>query len=132
MRHPHPHLHLHSHTEDDATPDEGRSEDGQIYIDRSKLDFNPDDGLYTGTTVTGTTEIPGPHPSDEHAPGPEHDTKPKRSRADPLSPRSGSINTTVQATPEGANHRSPSPGAVEGTYEIGSTVQLAVHEIAVN
>ena len=25
------------------------------------MDFDPDDGLYTGTVVDGTSEIPGPH-----------------------------------------------------------------------
>jgi hypothetical protein len=34
------------------------------YLDRSKLDFDPDDGLYTGTAVEGTSEIPGPHEKD--------------------------------------------------------------------
>lgn len=38
--------------------------DGQDYLDRSKLDFDPDDGLYTGTAVEGTSEIPGPHERD--------------------------------------------------------------------
>jgi hypothetical protein len=36
-------------------------DDGQLYIDRSKIDFDPADGLYSGTAVDGTTEIPGPH-----------------------------------------------------------------------
>ena len=31
------------------------------YLDRDKLDFDPDDGLYSGTAVDGTSEIPGPH-----------------------------------------------------------------------
>jgi hypothetical protein len=31
------------------------------YLDRDKLDFDPDDGLYSGTSVDGTSEIPGPH-----------------------------------------------------------------------
>jgi hypothetical protein len=38
--------------------------DGPEYLDRSKLDFDPDDGLYTGTAVEGTSEIPGPHEKD--------------------------------------------------------------------
>ncbi len=32
-----------------------------VYNDRSKLDFDPDDGLFTGTAVDGGTDIPGPH-----------------------------------------------------------------------
>ena len=31
------------------------------YLDRDKLDFDPDDGLYSGTAVDGTSDIPGPH-----------------------------------------------------------------------
>ena len=31
------------------------------YLDRDKLEFDPDDGLYSGTAVDGTSEIPGPH-----------------------------------------------------------------------
>jgi hypothetical protein len=40
---------------------EVREGDGQEYLDRDKLDFDPDDGLYSGTAVDGTSEIPGPH-----------------------------------------------------------------------
>jgi hypothetical protein len=32
--------------------------DGPEFLDRSKLDFDPDDGLYTGTAVHGLTAIP--------------------------------------------------------------------------
>ena len=38
-----------------------REDDGQDYIDRSALDFDPDDGLLSGTAVDGTSNIPGPH-----------------------------------------------------------------------
>jgi hypothetical protein len=44
-------------------PDEV-DKDGQDYLDRSKLDFDPADGLYTGTAVEGTSDIPGPHEKD--------------------------------------------------------------------
>lgn len=40
---------------------EVRKDDGQEYLDRDKLDFDPDDGLYSGTAVDGTSDIPGPH-----------------------------------------------------------------------
>lgn len=46
---------------DQSTKGDG---DGPEYLDRSKLDFDPDDGLYAGTAVEGTTEIPGPHEKD--------------------------------------------------------------------
>ena len=39
--------------------DEERDEDGQIYVDRDKIDFDPDDGLLSGTAIDGTSEIPG-------------------------------------------------------------------------
>jgi hypothetical protein len=42
--------------------DEG---DEQDYIDRSSIDFDPDDGLYSGTAVDGTSRIPGPHEKGE-------------------------------------------------------------------
>jgi hypothetical protein len=38
-----------------------RDDESQDFVDQSKIDFDPDDGLYTGTAVTGGTEIPGPH-----------------------------------------------------------------------
>lgn len=34
---------------------------GHDYVDRSLIDFDPADGLFSGTAVDGTTEIPGPH-----------------------------------------------------------------------
>jgi hypothetical protein len=39
--------------------DAERDEDGQIYVDRDKIDFDPDDGLLSGTAIDGTSEIPG-------------------------------------------------------------------------
>jgi hypothetical protein len=39
----------------------GNPEDGQHYNDRSKLDWDPADGVYSGTAVDGTSEIAGPH-----------------------------------------------------------------------
>jgi hypothetical protein len=39
----------------------GDPADGQHYNDRAKLDFDPADGLYSGTAVEGTSEIAGPH-----------------------------------------------------------------------
>lgn len=38
-----------------------RSDDDQDFVDQSKIDFDPDDGLYSGTAVDGSSEIPGPH-----------------------------------------------------------------------
>lgn len=61
---------------DDGASEEGKSEDGksedgksdfkygedesQDFVDRSKIDFDPEDGLYTGTAITGDSDIPGP------------------------------------------------------------------------
>jgi hypothetical protein len=42
-------------------PEEEISEDGQVYVDRDKIDFDPEEGLYSGTAVHGGTDIPGPH-----------------------------------------------------------------------
>jgi hypothetical protein len=42
-----------------------RSDDDQSFVDTSKIDFDPDDGLYSGTAVDGTSEIPGPHQDGE-------------------------------------------------------------------
>ena len=44
-----------------------REDDGQEYLDRSQLDFDPDDGLYSGTAVDGTSDIPGPHQADGYS-----------------------------------------------------------------
>jgi hypothetical protein len=41
--------------------DEERAEDGQVYVERDNLDFDPEEGLYSGTAVHGGTDIPGPH-----------------------------------------------------------------------
>lgn len=47
---------------DDPLRDEdGRDEDGQMRVDRDAIDFDPDEGLYSGTAVDGTSRIPGPH-----------------------------------------------------------------------
>jgi hypothetical protein len=42
-----------------------RSDESQSFVDTSKIDFDPDAGLYTGTAVDGSTEIAGPHLSSE-------------------------------------------------------------------
>jgi hypothetical protein len=42
-----------------------RSADDQSFVDTSKIDFDPDDGLYSGTAVDGSSEIPGPHQDKE-------------------------------------------------------------------
>lgn len=39
--------------------DEAREDDGQIYVERDKIDFDPDDGLLSGTAIDGTSDIPG-------------------------------------------------------------------------
>jgi hypothetical protein len=44
----------------------GDPEDGQHYNDRAKLDFDPADGLYSGTAVEGTSEIAGPHENQDN------------------------------------------------------------------
>jgi hypothetical protein len=38
-----------------------RSDEDQSFVDQSTIDFDPDDGLYSGTAVDGSSEIPGPH-----------------------------------------------------------------------
>lgn len=35
--------------------------DEQDMIDRATIDFDPDDGLLSGTAIKGGTDIPGPH-----------------------------------------------------------------------
>ncbi len=51
--------------EDQSSERGPEQDDAHQYIDRSKIDFDPDDGLYTGTAVEGTSEIPGPHEKDD-------------------------------------------------------------------
>lgn len=49
-------------------------DDGQLYVDRSLIDFDPADGLYTGTAVDGTSRIPGPHEREQtQAPADDED-----------------------------------------------------------
>jgi hypothetical protein len=38
-----------------------RGDQDHDFIDQSQVDFDPDDGLYSGTAVDGTSEIAGPH-----------------------------------------------------------------------
>jgi hypothetical protein len=38
-----------------------RTDQNHQYVDQSGIDFDPDDGLYCGTAVDGTSEIAGPH-----------------------------------------------------------------------
>jgi len=38
-----------------------REDESQSFVDQSKIDFDPDEGVYSGTAVDGTSEIPGPH-----------------------------------------------------------------------
>lgn len=38
-----------------------RDDETQDFVDQSKIDFDPDEGLYSGTAVEGDSEIPGPH-----------------------------------------------------------------------
>jgi hypothetical protein len=52
-------------------------DDGQHYNDRSKLDFDPADGLYSGTAVEGTSEIAGPH-ENQDAVGVDDDSSPEQ------------------------------------------------------
>ena len=42
-------------------PEEEISDDGQVYVQRDDIDFDPEEGLYSGTAVHGGTDIPGPH-----------------------------------------------------------------------
>jgi hypothetical protein len=42
-----------------------RDDPEHTYVDRSKIDFDPDAGLYSGTAVDGTSDIPGPHADQE-------------------------------------------------------------------
>ncbi|HJQ44262.1 MAG TPA: hypothetical protein VJ831_14335 [Jatrophihabitantaceae bacterium] len=51
--------------EDKQKLEQAREDDGQEYLDRDKLDFDPDEGLLSGTAVEGESKIPGPH---EHGP----------------------------------------------------------------
>jgi len=38
-----------------------RDDEEHDFVDQSKIDFDPDDGLYSGTAVDGSSEIAGPH-----------------------------------------------------------------------
>ena len=55
---------LENETKDSGGKQEPRShvdEDGHDRIDRDSVDFDPDDGLLSGTAIKGGTKIPGPH-----------------------------------------------------------------------
>ena len=67
---------------DGQEADQAQERDGHDYVDRSKIDFDPDDGHYTGTAIDGTSDIPGSHESDEESgdenPVSEQDEKPRQ------------------------------------------------------
>jgi hypothetical protein len=52
-----------------------RDDEEHQFVDQSKIDFDPDEGLYSGTAVTGTSEIPGPHLDDATGELPNRDTE---------------------------------------------------------
>jgi hypothetical protein len=60
-----------ANSEPELEPNSMPDPEGQEYLDRSKLDFDPADGHYSGTAVDGTTEIPGPHPTNPDAEKPD-------------------------------------------------------------
>lgn len=58
-------------TENDDQKTDGKDTDftygedeTQDFVDRDKIDFDPADGLYTGSAVTGDSDIPGPSEKD--------------------------------------------------------------------
>lgn len=55
-------------------PEDEISEDGQVYVDRENIDFDPEEGLYSGTAVHGGTDIPGPHEQVDDVDPEEHDS----------------------------------------------------------
>jgi hypothetical protein len=55
---------------DEKRPDDDklrldRDDEDHDFVDQSKMDFDPDDGLYSGSAVNGSSEIPGPHLDNE-------------------------------------------------------------------
>lgn len=46
-------------------PEGAGKDDDRDYVDRSLIDFDPADGLYSGTAVDGTSEIPGAQDREE-------------------------------------------------------------------
>jgi len=46
---------------DSDKPRLDRQDEAHDFVDQSKIDFDPDDGLYSGTAIDGTSEIAGPH-----------------------------------------------------------------------
>ena len=37
-----------------------RDDEDHLFVDQSKIDFDPDDGLLSGTAIDGTSDIPDP------------------------------------------------------------------------
>ncbi len=61
----------------DAGGGEGdyRQDESQDYVDRSVIDFDPAEGLYTGTAVTGESDIPGTGDDDSDEEGSDSETQ---------------------------------------------------------
>jgi hypothetical protein len=66
----------------ESNGDQPDGEDSHQYVDRSKIDFDPEDGLYTGTAVEGTSEIPGPHERGEDTETDSEESEASEGRAD--------------------------------------------------
>lgn len=58
----------------DERLDEIREDDGQIYVERDKVDFDPDEGLLSGTAIDGTSDIPDDPESAAAAENSENDS----------------------------------------------------------
>jgi hypothetical protein len=50
-----------SHEQQNTRVGLDRDDPHHAFADPATLDFDPDDGLYSGTAVDGTSRIPGPH-----------------------------------------------------------------------
>jgi len=74
--------------EGDGRPHLDRSDENHMFVDPDSLDFDPDEGLYSGTAVEGNSEIPGPHVDAESGELQETEefTAAKQSSADSDSP----------------------------------------------
>ena len=85
-------------TADDSKLRLDREDEDHDFVDQSKIDFDPDDGLYSGTAVTGSSDIPGPHMDNESG---------ELTGMDEAEQPSSEDEASRQQAPDAGRHRAP-------------------------
>lgn len=78
-----------------------REDENHQFVDQSNIDFDPDDGLYSGTAVDGSSDIPGPHMDNDNL---DNDSG-EKTGTDEAGQPSSEDEAARQQAPEAGRHR---------------------------